>query len=99
MNDTVIVNLTARGRELYEAYQRHVWGDRERPPGRAGGYLRPGQVRARFQLWELAHIFGPGIYNGCTPPFELSLRVFPKERTSEGKHPGRRRKFYRGVAA
>jgi hypothetical protein len=30
-----------------------------------------------FHLWEVAHIFGKYLYNGCEPPFELSGVLLP----------------------
>jgi hypothetical protein len=30
-----------------------------------------------FHLWDVAQIFGAHLYNGCTPPFELSGVLVP----------------------
>ncbi len=41
---------------------------------------------SKWRLWELMYSFGYHMYNGCTPPFELNIRIPEKE---EGEERGR----------
>ena len=34
---------------------------------------------SRWQLWELFQVFGPHLYLGCEPPFEMTIRLQPVE--------------------
>ena len=70
INVTVWVKLTDEGKKLLrEHYESHRINASKVPK-----LYRKGKVS--FQLWDLMHIFGPNLYNGCTVPFvnnEISI--------------------------
>jgi hypothetical protein len=68
LNDTVKVILTTAGEARYSKYMHEIkerCGLVEmhdtRPANRDG--------KRSFQLWELMHIFGQQLFNGCEVPF------------------------------
>ena len=62
-NIMVAVGLTATGRRLLKAYEDQFPPQVPRlAPGTDGRY--------EFHLWELAHIFGPGLGLGLPVPFD-----------------------------
>jgi hypothetical protein len=69
INDPTWVRLTNNGRALYLAHFARM---RCHAP-----VLSDEQGWARFQLWDLAAIFGPHLYNGCDLPFETTIRLSP----------------------
>lgn len=62
VNDYVRVKLTAEGRRISLARQRHL------PAEDDAGW-------SRWQLWDLMHVFGERCFNGCNIPFETSIDV------------------------
>lgn len=64
LNDYMRVRITPAGLDLYDAYYREA--KMEPPPIRhdADGWHR-------IQAWQMAAIFGPGMYNGAEPPVEM----------------------------
>ena len=70
MNDNVKVRLTDKGKEILKEYWN--WKD-EIPDWFEDGYNEGGGYY-RFQLHELAHIFGKELYNGnMNLPFETEI--------------------------
>ena len=66
MNDEVWVKITPTGRALLRKYYAEIGmqvPDRKTDPG----------GRMRLQLWEVAKIFGPGMYLGGEPPIEMEI--------------------------
>jgi hypothetical protein len=66
LNNVVFVRLLPRGEAMYAAYWREA--NLEPLPLRpdADGYVE-------FQLWYLAHVFGPGMVMGFDPPIEMTV--------------------------
>ena len=76
LNDTVLVKLTPKGRELH----RKNYDDLNRYAG--GKILYPyrpvKETKAgwsRWQLWVLMHEFGPFMTMGADVPFENTIRI------------------------
>ena len=86
INDEVKVRLTEQGKavlqkQLAERVQR--WNCENRCPYQsrtkdANGYIK-------FQLWELMHLFGNDLYNGCQVPFETTLLIDDKDLKDDGR--------------
>lgn len=74
MNDNVKVRLTDKGKEVLKEY----WKGKI-PDWFENGY-NEGDGYYRFQLHELAHIFGKEFYNGnMNLPFENRLYLLKEE--------------------
>lgn len=76
VNDYVQVRLTDHGRKLH--YREHEeLAVVMRRYGIEQPYVEPKEVDgwSRWQAWELMRIFGRYLNNGCTPPFETTIRV------------------------
>jgi hypothetical protein len=69
MNARVKVKLTPVGYRVYKRHMTHLGVDVPLIPkvDAEGWYEAP--------LWEIAHIFGADIYNGCVMPFETDILV------------------------
>lgn len=75
LNDTVLVKLTDRGRELMRANYDALWADRKVPPYEFKLPKEDAEGFSRWQLWSLMQEFGPHIHMGMQNPFDLTIRV------------------------
>lgn len=67
-NMKATVKLSEHGKNIHENWYRELSlsaGVELNPPG---GVLRPDTLEA--ELWHVANVFGPHLYNGCKSPFE-----------------------------
>jgi hypothetical protein len=71
INDYVKVRLTDKGMKVLAD---HYGGE---IPEWFVNYMEDGWTK--FQLWDLASIFGENLYNGCTLPFETNILIEVKE--------------------
>lgn len=67
-NDRVKVRITPEGEKLW-----NLWFERLSLLPRA--IERDADGYSEMQLWEVANIFGDGMYNGCTPPVEMTFFI------------------------
>lgn len=65
-NDSVLVRVTDAGIAHLKAIGEY--GSYQRMRQTSGGYTR-------WQIWELALIFGPALGNETEPPFERAIYV------------------------
>ena len=71
VNQYVRVRLTDTGRKVHaEHYQRHVGNvfPYQPPVEDADGW-------SKWQMWELANIFGGSMYIGCEVPFMPDIEI------------------------
>jgi len=69
LNDSVWVRVTALGEGVYKQHWRKLGIDPSPPLERdAKGWTK-------FQLWEVAHIFGAALWNGGEVPVETKIRL------------------------
>lgn len=62
INGDVWIRLTGAGTRAYNLHYEKL--GMEPPP-----LQRDSSDWCKFQLWDLMHIFGPAVYNGCQIPF------------------------------
>ena len=85
INDYVKVRITERGKTILQeqlAQRVRNWSCENRCPylsrgGDANGYIK-------FQMWELMHIFGNDLYNGCQIPFDTTVLIDDKHLEDDG---------------
>ena len=75
LNDTVLVKLTDRGRELMRANHDALWANYKVPPYEFKLPKEDAEGFSRWQMWSLMQEFGPHIHMCMQNPFDLTLRV------------------------
>lgn len=72
INDEIKVKLTRKGLRFHREYYYEIYKNTNfeytEPPVDGDGY-------STFQLWEVMHIFGKHLYNGCQMPFEANIII------------------------
>ena len=70
VNSRVWVKLTPHGHDLRRRFfERLCLPDGKIPE------LKEIDGWSRWQLWDLMNVFGQHMYNGCSVPFETTIRV------------------------
>ena len=92
LNKCVSVRLTEEGRRLlrceHDALYAHVRSVsvKTKLPEYAP-VSEDNDGWSKWQLWQLMATFGPYMFNGCRPPFELNIRI-PTEANPPQPHAG-----------
>lgn len=90
-NDRIRVKLNDLGWKIHREWHRDLFrsiGKTDAEIARDFPYRKP-EVSEKdgcceFHLWEVANIFGPKLYNGCKPPFEMSGVLIPSGFADQG---------------
>jgi len=74
LNDCVSFQLTTYGEAVYRKHWEKLLGKYDHMEAPSLTILENGLVE--MQLWEVAHIFGPYLYNGANQIFETNILNF-----------------------
>ncbi len=80
INNYVLVKLTPVGRELHHKEWLDTQAQLRAKGGSGFDYVPPvedSEGWSQWQLWDLMHIFGKHLFNGCKVPFETTIKVLP----------------------